>query len=74
MLKSCFTYVFVAVNWDAVGGLDHHIQSLKEMVMFPLLYPEIYDRFNITPPRGVLFYGPPGLSCVAETVMKNSVG
>jgi len=30
------------------------------MVMFPLLYPEIFEKFNITPPRGVLFYGPPG--------------
>src|ERR1700740_2667607 len=36
------------------------IKSLKEMVLLPLLYPEIYSRFKITPPRGVLFYGPPG--------------
>ena len=31
-----------------------------EMVIFPLLYPEIFTKFNIIPPRGVLFYGPPG--------------
>lgn len=30
------------------------------MVLFPLLYPEIFQRFQITPPKGVLFYGPPG--------------
>jgi SpoVK/Ycf46/Vps4 family AAA+-type ATPase len=30
------------------------------MVVFPLLYPEIFQRFNVSPPRGVLFYGPPG--------------
>jgi SpoVK/Ycf46/Vps4 family AAA+-type ATPase len=36
------------------------IQQLKEMVMLPLLYPEVFDKFAITPPRGVLFYGPPG--------------
>lgn len=30
------------------------------MVSLPLLYPEIFSRFNITPPRGVLFHGPPG--------------
>lgn len=28
--------------------------------MLPLLYPEVFQRFNVTPPRGVLFHGPPG--------------
>ncbi|KAF1834156.1 AAA-domain-containing protein [Decorospora gaudefroyi] len=48
------------VNFDGVGGLDDHINKLKEMVMLPLLYPEVFQRFKITPPRGVLFHGPPG--------------
>lgn len=30
------------------------------MVALPLLYPEVFQRFAITPPRGVLFHGPPG--------------
>ncbi len=33
---------------------------LQEMVMLPLVYPEIFARFSIKPPRGVLFCGPPG--------------
>lgn len=48
------------VNFDKVGGLEGHINSLKEMVALPLLYPEIFMRFHIVPPRGVLFHGPPG--------------
>ncbi|XP_037541679.1 ATPase family AAA domain-containing protein 2B [Nematolebias whitei] len=52
--------VDTSVRFDSVGGLSHHIQSLKEMVVFPLLYPEIFERFKIQPPRGCLFYGPPG--------------
>ncbi|ETN37401.1 uncharacterized protein HMPREF1541_08392 [Cyphellophora europaea CBS 101466] len=48
------------VNFDGVGGLQGHIDQLKEMVALPLLYPEIFMRFKITPPRGVLFHGPPG--------------
>jgi len=48
------------VNFDSVGGLQGHIDQLKEMVSLPLLYPEIFMRFHITPPRGVLFHGPPG--------------
>ncbi|XP_035534519.1 ATPase family AAA domain-containing protein 2B isoform X2 [Morone saxatilis] len=49
-----------SVRFDSVGGLSNHIQSLKEMVVFPLLYPEIFEKFKIQPPRGCLFYGPPG--------------
>ncbi|NWX37787.1 ATAD2 protein, partial [Notiomystis cincta] len=49
-----------SVQFDGVGGLSDHISSLKEMVIFPLLYPEIFDRLKIEPPRGCLFYGPPG--------------
>ncbi|KAF8939289.1 hypothetical protein BGZ58_010186 [Dissophora ornata] len=48
------------VDFDKVGGLDHHIKSLKEMVILPLLYPEVYSHFQMMPPRGVLFHGPPG--------------
>ena len=48
------------VNFDSVGGLQGHIDQLKEMVSLPLLYPEIFMRFHIVPPRGVLFHGPPG--------------
>jgi ATPase family AAA domain-containing protein 2 len=49
------------VNFDSIGGLKDHIQSLKEMVMLPLLYPEIFEKFKITPPKGVIFYGQPGI-------------
>ena len=47
-------------NFDSVGGLDSHILALKEMVILPLLYPDVFDRFDTQPPRGVLFVGPPG--------------
>ncbi|TNN02244.1 hypothetical protein fugu_009731 [Takifugu bimaculatus] len=48
------------VRFESIGGLSKHILSLKEMVVFPLLYPEVFDKFKIQPPRGCLFYGPPG--------------
>ena len=49
-----------SVTFDSIGGLKQHIRALKEMIIFPLLYPEVFDRFQINPPRGVLFHGPPG--------------
>ncbi|XXQ38630.1 AAA+ ATPase domain-containing protein [Plasmodiophora brassicae] len=50
------------VNFESIGGLDVHIDSLKEMVVLPLLYPDLFKRFKVQPPRGhrVLFFGPPG--------------
>jgi ATP-dependent 26S proteasome regulatory subunit len=48
------------VTFEDVGGLGSHIRVLKEMIVFPLLYKEVFDHFNISPSRGVLFYGPPG--------------
>lgn len=48
------------VDFTKVGGLQGHIDQLKEMVQLPLLYPELFTRFHVTPPRGVLFHGPPG--------------
>ncbi|CAB3409352.1 unnamed protein product [Caenorhabditis bovis] len=49
-----------SVTFEQVGGLSSHIQCLKEMILFPMLYPEIFSTFNINPPKGVIFYGPPG--------------
>ena len=31
----------LSINWDMVGGLQDHIQKLKEMVILPLLYQRI---------------------------------
>ncbi|SPO00510.1 related to 26S proteasome subunit YTA7 [Cephalotrichum gorgonifer] len=52
--------VDLSVNFDQVGGMQGHIDKLKEMVQLPLLYPELFMKFHVTPPRGVLFHGPPG--------------
>mmetsp|Transcript_2762 Transcript_2762/g.4160 ORF Transcript_2762/g.4160 Transcript_2762/m.4160 type:complete len:1396 (+) Transcript_2762:65-4252(+) len=49
-----------SLGFASVGGLDKHVRALKEMVVLPLLYPDIFKRFDTQPPRGVLFVGPPG--------------
>lgn len=40
--------------------VQKHVRMLKEMVMLPLVYPELFEGFGAQPPKGVLFYGPPG--------------
>jgi hypothetical protein len=49
-----------SIGFSSVGGLDNHVRALKEMVVLPLLYPDVFQRFETQPPRGVLFVGPPG--------------
>jgi transitional endoplasmic reticulum ATPase len=48
------------VKWDDIGGLEEVKASLKEMVEWPLKYPESFERLGIRPPHGILLYGPPG--------------
>ncbi|KAK7262577.1 hypothetical protein RJT34_30151 [Clitoria ternatea] len=49
-----------SVSFDDIGGLSEYVDALKEMVFFPLLYPDFFASYHITPPRGVLLCGPPG--------------
>jgi transitional endoplasmic reticulum ATPase len=48
------------VKWEDVGGLAEVKEKLKEMVEMPLTDPGAFEDMGITPPRGVLLYGPPG--------------
>lgn len=50
----------VNVTWDDVGGLDEIKEELKETVEYPVLHPDQYTKFGLSPSKGVLFYGPPG--------------
>ncbi|XP_052743253.1 ATPase family AAA domain-containing protein 2 isoform X2 [Bicyclus anynana] len=49
-----------SVRFSSVGGLEDHIKCLREMVLFPLMYPDLFDKFKTRPAKGVLFHGPPG--------------
>ena len=48
------------VKWEDVGNLEEVKQTLKEIVEWPLKYPENFKKLGIQPPRGILLYGPPG--------------
>lgn len=51
-----------SVRWGDIGGMEGVKQSLKEVVEWPLQHPEAFQRMGMSPPRGVLLYGPPGCS------------
>ncbi|HDO41301.1 MAG TPA: AAA family ATPase [Candidatus Bathyarchaeota archaeon] len=48
------------VHWEDIGGLEDVKKELREAVEWPLKNPEIFKRFGIRPPKGILLYGPPG--------------
>ncbi|ETV98469.1 hypothetical protein, variant [Aphanomyces invadans] len=48
------------VSWRDIGGADAVKQTLQEMVVWPFEKPEVFDRMGITPPIGLLLFGPPG--------------
>jgi transitional endoplasmic reticulum ATPase len=47
-------------TWDDIGGLKEAMQQLREVIEWPLKYPEIYSHLNSRPPNGILLFGPPG--------------
>uniref|UniRef100_A0A1B0D1U2 AAA+ ATPase domain-containing protein n=1 Tax=Phlebotomus papatasi TaxID=29031 RepID=A0A1B0D1U2_PHLPP len=50
------------VRWEDIGGQHELKLKLKQAIEWPLTNPEVFPRFGIDPPRGVLMYGPPGCS------------
>ncbi|PVD34765.1 hypothetical protein C0Q70_06042 [Pomacea canaliculata] len=50
------------VKWEDIGGQAEIKLKLQQAVQWPLQHPESFTRLGISPPRGVLLYGPPGCS------------
>ena len=50
------------VYWTDIGGQHELKLKLQQSVDWPLKNPEVFKRFGIKPPKGVLMYGPPGCS------------
>ena len=48
------------VTWKQVGGLEDVKQELKEAVEWPLKFPDVFERLQTKPPKGILLFGPPG--------------
>ena len=48
------------VSWEDIGGLEGVKRELQEVVQYPVEHPEKFEKFGMSPSKGVLFYGPPG--------------
>ena len=48
------------VQYEDVGGLTKEVEQVTDAVELPFLYPELFREHRLTPPKGILLYGPPG--------------
>lgn len=46
--------------YEGIGGLEAQIDLVHEMVATPLQRPDLFASLGVSPPRGILFTGPPG--------------
>lgn len=62
------------ITYEDIGGLGQEIQRVREMIELPLKHPELFQRLNIEPPKGIILYGPPGTgkTLIAKAVATES--
>lgn len=47
-------------DWPGVAGMRSVKAMLERDVLLPLVEPALFARYRLSPPNGILFYGPPG--------------
>ena len=66
----------IDTGFESVAGIQEVIQSIQEFVLYPLKDPHLFDNPSglLTPPKGVLLYGPPGCgkSMIAKAIAKEA--
>jgi transitional endoplasmic reticulum ATPase len=48
------------LRYSDIGGCKRALDSIKELVELPLKNPAVFQSIGITPPQGILLFGPPG--------------
>ena len=61
------------VNWDDIAGLEFAKKTIKEIIIWPLMRPDLFNGIR-RPPKGLLLFGPPGTgkTMIAKAIASQS--
>ncbi|WOP18024.1 proteasome ATPase [Raineyella sp. LH-20] len=49
-----------SVGYEDIGGLGPQIEQIRDAVELPFRHRDLFGAYDLTPPKGILLYGPPG--------------
>ncbi|XP_043479792.1 fidgetin-like protein 1 [Leptopilina heterotoma] len=58
-IKNEIMYSGTKVTWNDIAGLEYAKGVIQEVVVIPMLRPELFTGLR-QPPKGILLFGPPG--------------
>ncbi|KAL0279499.1 UNVERIFIED_CONTAM: hypothetical protein PYX00_001041 [Menopon gallinae] len=59
LIKSEIMDCGTTITWDDIAGLELAKNTIQEIVVWPMLRPDIFTGLR-RPPKGILLFGPPG--------------
>jgi proteasome-associated ATPase len=48
------------ITYSQIGGLGPQIEKIRDAIELPYLHKDLFEKYALAAPKGVLLYGPPG--------------
>ncbi|MBK5227342.1 MAG: proteasome ATPase [Actinobacteria bacterium] len=48
------------ITYEDIGGLAEQLEKIRDAIELPYLHEELFREHKLSPPKGILLYGPPG--------------